>query len=125
MTPASASIPPSARGGAPLPAAVGIATLYRQMWIYAAGARGWLLLSSSLLSQLTGAVAVAGLAAVALTIVAFDRAMMRLAHQENRAERAHAAALLDCLSNIATVLSLRLQQATRRLLARRLEAVVA
>ncbi|HEY4065962.1 MAG TPA: ABC transporter ATP-binding protein [Burkholderiaceae bacterium] len=77
-----------------------------------------------LLSHLTGASALAGLGVVALTIVAFDRAMMRLANEENRAERAHAAALLDCLTNITTVLSLRLQQTTRRLLARRLDAIV-
>lgn len=77
-----------------------------------------------LLSHLTGASALAGLCIVALTIVAFDRAMMRLANEENRAERAHAAALLDCLTNITTVLSLRLQQTTRRLLARRLDAIV-
>ena len=76
-----------------------------------------------LLSHLTGATALAGLGLVALTIVAFDRAMMRLASEENRAERAHSAALIDCLTNITTVLSLRLQQTTRRLLARRLEAI--
>jgi ABC-type multidrug transport system fused ATPase/permease subunit len=76
------------------------------------------------LSHLTGAVALLGMAAVALTIAAFDRAMMRLAREENDAERRHSAALLDCLSNITTVLSLRLQETTRRLLARRLDAVV-
>ena len=58
-------------------------------------------------------------------IVAFDRALMRLARQESDAERRHASALLDCLTSVATVMSLRLQQATRRLLARRLDAAVA
>lgn len=77
------------------------------------------------LSHATGMAALAGIAAVALTIVAFDRAMMRLAQEENRAERSMSAAMLDCLANVTTVLSLRLQAATRRLLARRLEAVVA
>ncbi|MBC8055736.1 MAG: ABC transporter ATP-binding protein, partial [Rhizobiales bacterium] len=76
------------------------------------------------LSHLTGAVALVGIAVVAATIVAFDRAMMRLAREENHAERAHAAALLDCLANITTVLSLRLHQTTRRLLSRRLGAVL-
>jgi ATP-binding cassette, subfamily B, bacterial len=76
------------------------------------------------LSHLTGAVALAGLIAVALTIVAFDRAMMRLASAENCAERAHAATMLDCLTNITTILALRLQQTTRRLVARRLDAVI-
>lgn len=76
------------------------------------------------LSKLTGTAALAGFCVVAATIVAFDRAMMRLAREENHAERAHAAALLDCLGNISTVLALRLQHTTRRLLARRLVAVV-
>jgi ATP-binding cassette, subfamily B, bacterial len=77
------------------------------------------------LSPLTGMAAAAGLLAVALTIVGFDRAMMRLARTENAAERRHAAALIDCLSNVTTVLALRLEQTTRRLLARRLDAVAA
>ena len=77
------------------------------------------------LSHLTGLVALGGLVLVALTIIGFDRAMMRLAQVENRAERSLSAATLDCLANITTVLSLRLQQATRRLLARRLQAVIA
>jgi ABC-type multidrug transport system fused ATPase/permease subunit len=76
----------------------------------------------ALLSPLTGALAIASLIAISLTIVAFDRALMRLAHHENDAERRHAATLLDCLANVSTVLSLRLRETTRRLLARRLEA---
>ena len=76
------------------------------------------------LSKLTGGAAVIGFGLVAATIVAFDRAMMRLARAENGAERAHAAALLDCLGNITTVLALRLHDTTRRLLAHRLQAVV-
>jgi ABC-type bacteriocin/lantibiotic exporter with double-glycine peptidase domain len=76
----------------------------------------------TLLSPLTGGLAVASLVAISLTIVAFDRALMRLAHRENDAERRHAATLLDCLANVSTVLSLRLREATRRLLSRRLEA---
>lgn len=77
------------------------------------------------LSHVTGLAALAGFVAVALTIVVFDRAMMRLAQTENCAERSLSAAMLDCLSNITTVLSLRLQATTRRLVARRLEAVMA
>lgn len=77
------------------------------------------------LSHATGLVALGGLAAVAITIVGFDRAMMRLAQAENRAERSLSAAMLDCLANVTTVLSLRLQAPTRRLLSRRLEAVIA
>jgi ABC-type multidrug transport system fused ATPase/permease subunit len=76
------------------------------------------------LSSLTGTVALFGIAVVTLTIVAFDRALMRLARDENQAERAYSGALLDSLSNITTVLALRLQKTTRRLLARRLDRVV-
>jgi ATP-binding cassette, subfamily B, bacterial len=76
------------------------------------------------LSHVTGAAALGGFVMVALTIAAFDRAMMRLASTENRAERAHSAALLDCLTNVTTVLALRLQQTTRRLVASKLDAVV-
>ena len=50
---------------------------------------------------------------------------MRLAQIEYRTERSLRAAMLDCLGNITTVLSLRLQEAILRLLERRLEAVVA
>ncbi len=77
------------------------------------------------LSHATGAGALVGLIGVGLTIVAFDRATIRLVETENRAERSRSAALLDCLVNVTTVLSLRLQAPTRRLLARRLEAVMA
>ncbi len=77
------------------------------------------------LSPVTGMTAAAGLLAVGLTIVGFDRVIMRLARTENAAERRHAAALMDCLSNITTVLALRLEHTTRRLLARRLDAVAA
>ena len=76
------------------------------------------------LSSLTGFAAIIGFAGVAATIVAFDRAMMRLAREENDAERVHAATLLDCLSNITTVLALRLNNTTRRLLERRVQAVL-
>ena len=61
------------------------------------------------LSHLTGLVALGGLVAVTLTIVAFAQAFMRLAQIENKTERLLLAAMLNCLSNITTVLSLRLQ----------------
>ena len=57
-------------------------------------------------------------------LVRFDAATLRLAESENREERRYAAALTDCLGNISTVLTLRLQAATRRLLGQRLAAVV-
>jgi ATP-binding cassette, subfamily B, bacterial len=76
----------------------------------------------ALLSPMTGVLAVASLLAISATIMAFDRSLMRLAHDENHAERRHAASLLDSLANVSTVLSLGLRDATRRLLSRRLEA---
>ena len=77
-----------------------------------------------LLSAWIGGLALLGLVGVAATIVAFDRVLMRLARDENAAERRHAAALLDGLTHVATVLSLRLAGPTRRLVARRLDAAM-
>ncbi len=56
-------------------------------------------------------------------IVRFDRKLMRYAAQENQAERRYSAGLLEFLGNISTVMSLRLQDATRDLLRQRLQAV--
>ena len=74
-------------------------------------------------STATGAVALAGYAAVVAVLVRFDRTMVHLLEQENRAERRYVAELVDCLGNIATVLTLRLQAATRRVVGGRLAAV--
>ncbi|WP_431856032.1 ABC transporter ATP-binding protein [Azospirillum sp.] len=74
-------------------------------------------------STATGAVALAGYAAVVAVLVRFDGTMVRLLEQENRAERRYVAELVDCLGNIATVLTLRLQAATRRVVGERLAAV--
>ncbi|HEY9238821.1 MAG TPA: ABC transporter ATP-binding protein, partial [Burkholderiaceae bacterium] len=82
------------------------------------------LLALWFLSHLVGAAATLGMAAVIVTIVSFDRALMRLAQAENSAEREYTGSLLDGLSNITTVLALRLQPTTRRLLARRLDQAV-
>ncbi len=78
------------------------------------------LIALALLSTLSGALALIGFAFVAWIVVAFDRPLMRLAREENAAERRYASALLDSLANVATVASLRLQASTRRLLGRRL-----
>jgi ABC-type multidrug transport system fused ATPase/permease subunit len=79
----------------------------------------------ALLSTATGWIALAGYLVVGAVILRFDRALIKLATQENQAERRYVAGLLDFLGNISTLLSLRLQQGTRRLLGRRLEAVFA
>lgn len=76
-----------------------------------------------LLSPWSGGVALVGYAIVALIVVRFDSALMRLAAEENQAERRYAAALLEGLGHAGTVLALRLGNATRALLERRLFAV--
>ncbi|MCW7536330.1 ABC transporter ATP-binding protein/permease [Aquabacterium sp. A7-Y] len=83
------------------------------------------LIALSLLSQMTGGIAIVGYVLVGLVIVRFDKALMVLASQENRAGRRYAAGLLDFVGNISTVMSLRLQAASQRLLDKRLMAVFA
>ena len=83
------------------------------------------LLALSLISAPLGAGAMLGYAFVAVLIVGYDRRLMRLQADENELARRYAAGLLDFVGNAATVLSLRLQGSTRRLLGRRLEATFA
>ncbi len=77
-----------------------------------------------LISRLTGLAALAGYALIALVIVRVDRGMMRIAAKENEAECHYQSALVDALGNIVSVLALRLQKATRRLLGARLASIV-
>src|SRR5947199_276791 len=51
--------------------------------------------------------AVAGFAVIVSSVVGFDRAMLRLANQENEAERRYSATLIDTLGNTGTVYALR------------------
>ena len=90
--------------------------MYLQTVIYLVGP----LIALWLLSPLTGIVAGLGFALVALVVLRFDTALMRLATQENAAERRYVARLLDFVGNIGAVASLRLQRATRTLLDARL-----
>jgi ABC-type multidrug transport system fused ATPase/permease subunit len=76
-----------------------------------------------LLSVPLGACALAGHALLALVGTRFDRALMRLATKEMAADRRYNAGLNDFLGHAGAVTSLRLQQATRRLLAQRLGAI--
>lgn len=76
-----------------------------------------------LLSDTLGGAAIAGYLLVGTVIVRFDRKLMQYAAQENQAERRYSAGLLEFLGNISTVMSLRLQDPTRDLLRRRLQAV--
>ena len=58
-------------------------------------------------------------------VVRIDAFMVLLVREENRAERRYNSALVDCLGNIATVLTLRVQEPMRRMLRSRLLAVFA
>jgi len=78
-----------------------------------------------LVSRATGAAALAGYAAIGFFVVRIDAFMVRLVREENRAERRYNSALVDCLGNIATVLTLRLQEPMRKMLRSRLLEVFA
>lgn len=95
--------------------------IYLQNLINVAGP----LVALALLSTLTGSLAVVGFVLIAVAIVRFDGALMRLAERENTAQRRYASRLLDFVGNISSIASLRLQDATRRLLDNRLVAVFA
>jgi len=93
--------------------------IYLQNFINVAGP----LIALTLLSRTTGALAIVGFVLIAMAILRFDGALMRLAEAENRAHRRYTARLLDFVGNISSIASLRLQEATRRLLDSRLVAV--
>jgi ATP-binding cassette subfamily B protein len=76
-----------------------------------------------LLSTATGSLALAGFLVVGVVIVHFDKVLMTLVRTQNEAERRYSSALVDALGNISTVISLRLQSATRALLSSRLTSV--
>ena len=75
------------------------------------------------IQPLVGFTAVAGLTGILLSVAGFDRAMIRLANQENDAERSYASALADTLANATTVYSLRQARGVMARLERRLLAV--
>jgi len=81
------------------------------------------LVALTLLSHASGAMAVFGYLVIGIIIVRFDRALMRLARTENDADRRYVAALLDFLGNASTVIGLRLSNASRGLLGRRMAAI--
>lgn len=72
------------------------------------------------LSVPTGIAALVSYLLIALVLIRFDKAMVRLNRAQNRGQARYAATLVDCLGNIATVLTLRLQEPTRRLIAAQL-----
>ncbi|MDO4637170.1 MAG: ABC transporter ATP-binding protein [Lautropia sp.] len=78
-----------------------------------------------LISPWVGLVAVVGYLILAVIIVAFDKAMMRLAAEENAADREYWSSLSDGLTNVLSVLALRLQRGVLGLVETRLGAVFA
>ncbi|MGH8178894.1 MAG: ABC transporter ATP-binding protein [Steroidobacter sp.] len=75
------------------------------------------------LEPLVGVTAVVGFCIICLSVIGFDRAMIRLAHRENDAERRYSATLIDSLSNSTTLFALRQARAVVALLQRRLESI--
>jgi len=80
------------------------------------------LVALALLSPGLGLAALAGYATLACLSARFDKALMRLTTREMDLERRYAAGLSDFLGHMGTVLSLRLQQASRALLKKRMQA---
>jgi ATP-binding cassette subfamily B protein len=78
-----------------------------------------------ILQPYVGLSAIVGFVLICVSVVGFDRAMIRLAHRENDAERRYSAALLDALGNITSVFALRQARAITDLIQRRLEAIFA
>ncbi len=78
-----------------------------------------------LLEPVVGMSAIVGFFIICVSVIGFDRAMIRLAHLENDAERRYSAALIDSLSNSTTLFALRQARAVTALLQRRLEACFA
>ncbi|WP_415807778.1 ABC transporter ATP-binding protein [Bordetella muralis] len=103
-----------------------LSTFARGMYGYLHSALNFVgpLVALFLLSQASGSIAVGGYLVIALITLRFDLVLMRLARSENDEERRYVAALLDFVSNAGTVIGLRLQAASRKILGRRLETVM-
>jgi len=76
-----------------------------------------------LIDPRVGVAAVIGFVAISVSMLSFDRRMVRLAHRENDAERRYTSTLLDSLGNANTLFALRQARAVVDLLQRRLQAV--
>ena len=81
------------------------------------------LVALAALSPVIGLSAFLAFGTLALLSMRIDRVLMRLAMQEMEAERRYGAGMADFLGHIGTVLSLRLQEASRRLLQQRLARI--
>ena len=74
------------------------------------------------MQPVVGLAAVAGFALIVVSVAGFDRAMLRLANEENEAERRYTAMLVDTLGNTTSVYALRQARAVAARLERRLLA---
>ena len=74
-------------------------------------------------SPMLGLIALIGYSVVGMIMVRFDVSLMRLAREENAAERRFQSRLLDFLGNISTVMSFRMQDSSGRLVDDRLGKV--
>ena len=81
------------------------------------------LIALAALSMGIGLAAFVTFAALAVASMRIDRALIRLSMEELAAERRYNAGMVEFLGHIGTVLSLRLQDASRRLLQKRLARV--
>jgi ATP-binding cassette subfamily B protein len=77
------------------------------------------------IQPLIGIVAIVGFIVISTSVTGFDRAMIRLARQENDAERRYAATMIDALGNSTTLFALRQARSVTRLLESRLQQVFA
>jgi len=68
-----------------------------------------------LYSPLLGLSVLLGYSVVGLIMMRFDLMLMRLAREENAAERKYQSRLLDFLGNVATIMSFRMQDSSRHL----------
>jgi ABC-type bacteriocin/lantibiotic exporter with double-glycine peptidase domain len=70
-----------------------------------------------------GGAAAVGFLLIGSVIVGFDRRLMGIARRENEAERRYTVRWIDFLGNVGTVMSLRLQEVSRKLLDARMQRV--
>ena len=76
-----------------------------------------------ILEPLVGLTTIIGLLVIGLATTSFDRKMVKLAHEENDAERRYASTLLDSLGNVTTLFALRQARAVVALMQQRLQRV--
>jgi len=77
----------------------------------------------SVLEPVVGLAAFTGLTIITVGVVGFDRALIRLAHAENAAERTYSSTLIDTLGNSSSLFALRQGRSVRALIEKRLLAI--